>query len=281
MPSSKRDGMRPLRDLVLNSYHVALFAAMLVSTSCYAIEEGVDPDPWSRGPGFLPRSKATVDPLTFSRIKATGNDALPIYATGRDAALLKAAENGDFKTVEQLLKQGANANTRDEIGNRPLLHTARLGDVEMTRVLINAGADVNARGLGYTPLTFAALYGHERVVALLLKAEASIDRRSANGLTPMMNAALMNNVRVMDLLVAMNGDVDYANPAGRTALSYAAEGGAEEALEWLIARGADVNLRDLRYNPPLYWAAQRDQRGAIRVLLRHGAERGGVALELL
>lgn len=254
---------------------------LLLSAHSYATEENYALDPWQHAPGAFPRSKVALDPMAFSRIKANGNVVLPIFAIGRDATLIKAAADADFKKVERLLKEGANANARDELGNRPLLHATRLGQIEMTRILINAGADVDAKGLGYTPLTYAALYGHTKIVALLLKAGARADRRSDNGLTPLMNAALMNQVQIMEMLLAVDTEVDRVNPAGRSALSYAAEGGAEEALEKLIERGADVNLRDLHYNPPLFWAAVNEQRGVIRALLRHGADSGGIALELL
>jgi ankyrin repeat protein len=51
----------------------------------------------------------------------------------------------DSRGVEQLLKDGANVNTKDSRGTTPLMYAAAVGSPEMMRPLIAAGADVNAR----------------------------------------------------------------------------------------------------------------------------------------
>ena len=237
-------------------------------------------DGWPRKPVQAP-PRGSVDPLEFSRITATGNDSAPRFAIERNAALISAAAQNDLLGVETLLKNGANANARDALGNRPLLHAARLGAGEMARMLLEEGADPNVKGMGFTPLGLAALHGYPQVADLLLKFDAHLYLRSDNGLTPLMNAALLNHVSVMQVILRQDKEVDRINNAGRTALSYAAEGGAEQAIELLLARGADVNAVDKKFNTPLFWAALRERRGAIRVLLRNGAETGAVSLDLL
>lgn len=237
-------------------------------------------DGWPRKP-VQERRRGPIDPLEFARITATGNDSAPRIAAERDTALIAAAAQNDLMGVETLLKNGANANARDALGHRPLLHAARLGAAEMARMLLEEGADPNVKGMGFTPLGLAALHGYPQVADLLLKFDAHLYLRSDNGLTPLMNAALLNHVSVMQVILGYDKEVDRINNAGRTALSYAAEGGAEQAIELLLARGADVNAVDKKFNTPLFWAALRERRGAIRVLLRNGAETGAVSLDLL
>lgn len=227
------------------------------------------------------RRLGPLDPLEFARIQASGNDSAPAFAAGRDADLIAAAAQNDLAGVEKLLKDGADANARDALGNRPLLHAARLGATEMVRLLLEAGADPNFKGMGYTPLGLAALNGHPGVADWLLQFGAFTTTRSDNGLTPLMNAALTNSVAVMRIILRYDADVDFENPAGRRALSYAAEGGAEQAIELLLARGTDINAVDRKFNTALFWAALREQRGAVRLLLRRGADQGAVSLDLL
>ena len=223
----------------------------------------------------------STEPRVFDRIRETGNDSAPDFAAGQDAALITAAAQNDLLGVMTLLKNGANPNVQDKLGNRPLLHAARLGATEMARQLLEEGADPNVKGMGYTPLGLAALNGHPRIADWLLQFGADVDKRSDNGLTPLMNAALLNNIGVIKEILRYDTEIDRENNAGRTALSYAAEGGAEQAIELLLGRGADVNAVDHKFNAPLFWAASRDQRSAIRLLLRHGAETGAVSLDLL
>ena len=252
--------------------------ALFVLPAALAFEN--DSTDWPSKPA-PPRRRGPIDPLEFARITATGNDSTPRFAEERDAALISAAEQNDLLGVETLLKNGANANARDALGNRPLLHAARLGAAEMVRLLLEEGADPNVKGMGFTPLGLAALHGYPQVAEWLLKSDAYVYLRSDNGLTPLMNAALLNHVSVMQVILRHDTEIDRVNNAGRTALSYAAEGGAEQAIELLLARGADVNAVDKKFNAPLFWAALRERRGAIRLLLRHGAETGAVSLDLL
>ncbi len=263
-----------------NSKHLAygLILAFLTPAPVIAFEN--DTYEWLAKP--VPEMQGTpIDPLAWARIKETGNDSPPIYASDIDGALISAAAQNDLLGVETLLKNGASPNARDELGNRPLLHAARLGATEMVHVLLEAGADPNVKGIGYTPLGLAALHDYPKVAAWLLKFDAYVYLRGDNGLTPLMNAALINSIPVMQEILRYDTNVDRENPAGRTALSYAAEGGAEQAIELLLSLGADVNAADRKFNTPIFWAASRDQRSSVRLLLRHGAEPGSVSLDLL
>jgi ankyrin repeat protein len=65
---------------------------------------------------------------------------------------------------------------------QPLHSAAALGDVEACRLLIAAGADVNARQAGeHTPLHEAALTGSSALVELLLAAGADTAATNSDG----------------------------------------------------------------------------------------------------
>jgi len=261
------------------SNFIALIAAL---TYVPAWADEAVTDPWAGATKVAPSKAAPFDPLIFAHIKATGNDELPRFASGRDAALLEAAEAQDvnLKQVEALLKSGANANTRDALGMRPLLYAARNGVIEVVRVLLEAGADPDVKGGGFTPLGIAALNGHTRTVQLLLKAGADVDKKSDNGFTPLMNAAQMNHARAVAIILKYNPDPSLTSPERTTALSIAAAEGHTESLEAMLKHGVDPNLIDQNNNPPLFWAVFRGQRGAIRVLLEYGAKPGTMAVDL-
>jgi len=70
-----------------------------------------------------------------------------------DRKLLRAVSRGDAAKVQSLLDQGANVNTSDEDLRTVLHRAANLGRLEVARVLLANGADVNAEEqFGATPL---------------------------------------------------------------------------------------------------------------------------------
>ena len=75
-----------------------------------------------------------------------------------------AAENGHLEIVRLLLESGANVNSRC-----PLSRAARCGDIEIVEELLKAGANVNDEYYIMSPLGSAASYGHLEIMKLLLK----------------------------------------------------------------------------------------------------------------
>lgn len=68
-------------------------------------------------------------------------------------------------------------------GNSPLHITCQNGHEEMTKVLIEAGANVNAKnGKGQTALHMAMSYDYYRVVVMLLEGGADKEQRNDDGI---------------------------------------------------------------------------------------------------
>jgi uncharacterized protein len=89
-------------------------------------------------------------------------------ATGRDAALIDAAEAGGLLRVKQLLAAGASVKARDARGRTALMAATYGNRVETARVLIAAGSDVNqADREGVTPLAHAKKQGYDGMVRIL------------------------------------------------------------------------------------------------------------------
>ena len=99
-----------------------------------------------------------------------------------------AARNGDKAAVRDLLRHGANVNTRSGDGMTALHWAAERGDADIVAMLVDAGANVDATTrLGdYTPLLLAAKDGHAPVVELLLEAGADANRPTTTGTTPLL-----------------------------------------------------------------------------------------------
>src|SRR5215831_18178077 len=117
--------------------------------------------------------------------------ALTMLPFGADTRLPEAAMKGDQTAVQSLLKQKVDVNETQADGNTALHWAAYRDDVEMSRLLIQAGANANAKTrLGdVTPLQLAATNGNAAIVELLVKAGANVNAPNGNGTTPLMFAA--------------------------------------------------------------------------------------------
>ena len=97
-----------------------------------------------------------------------------------------------------------------------------------TRVLLNAGADVNARSdnaLSVLPIHSAVAGGHDDVVALLVDAGADVNARQPHGWTPLHGAAHTGSLASVERFLAAGADPAARNDEGTTAVELARAGG--------------------------------------------------------
>ena len=88
-----------------------------------------------------------------------------------DRQFLHAVENGDLEQVKEALGKGADVDVTDNIGQTALMAASRKGHKAMVKLLLDKGADVNAKTkmYGWTALKAAAMEGHEEIVEVLKK----------------------------------------------------------------------------------------------------------------
>ena len=81
-----------------------------------------------------------------------------------------AAADGNVQVIKQYIEAGTDLNGRESVGgSTPLTVAALLGQTEVARILIDAGAGINERNNdGATALHVAAFFAYPEVVTLLL-----------------------------------------------------------------------------------------------------------------
>jgi ankyrin repeat protein/mono/diheme cytochrome c family protein len=180
----------------------------------------------------------------------------------------------DPEKVRVLISAGAPVNAKTIEGRTPLFLSAMRPDgTVVARILLEAGADPNARTLtGATPL-FPATGSSLDMVRLLLEKGADPKAKTETGATALMAAAL-GKPGAVALLVTRGADVKARTKRGETALANAANTGSLENVRILLENGADVNLVDYRGYTPLMHAAYCDRApiALIRLLLDAGAD---------
>lgn len=128
--------------------------------------------------------------------------------TSSSAAYLMhyAALRGETKSIEMMLKLGADVNARDVQGKTPLHDACIKGHSETVRLLLDHGANIGARDKnGVTPLHDAALGGAPVVVKLLLDRKADAQARDADGQTPLDYAQKLDRAEAVRILKTVAG----------------------------------------------------------------------------
>jgi ankyrin repeat protein/fermentation-respiration switch protein FrsA (DUF1100 family) len=199
----------------------------------------------------------------------------------RFTPLLMAVENGHFELAEQLLASGADPNAepagytalhaiswvRKPIrgdGDPSPMGSGKYNSLDMVRILVAAGADINAR---------------------FKRGKSELGRFTYSGSTPFLLAAQASDVPLMKLLVELGADHTIPNADGTTPLLAATGVGAlgdgdesagteEEAIaatEFLLKLGADIDAVDRNGETAMHGAAYQSRAELAKVLVENGA----------
>ncbi|TVU12898.1 hypothetical protein EJB05_46564, partial [Eragrostis curvula] len=207
---------------------------------------------------------------------------------GLGERLAAAARDGDMAEARRLLAANPGLARCAAFGslNSPLHLAAAKGHHEIAALLLENGADVNARNIyGQTALMQACRFGHWEVVQTLLVFKCNVSKvDSLSSRTALHVAAAGGHVKCVRLLLAaVAGDGDsYVNrtaSGGLTALHLAALHGHVDCLHLLIDEHADLAAQTLPCvaspmgsigagSTPLHYAAAGGE-----ILVSRGADR--------
>lgn len=222
----------------------------------------------------------------------------------------EAARKGDAKKVQALLQADPKlVGDRDKNGDTPLHLACLHGQLAAARVLIDAGADVNAKnnygaftpgdlwgvlssnnhqdpvsllsahGIdtkdmknGYTPLDLCLFATrHKELLQLLIAKGADINTQAASGATPLYFAVLRDQPDDVKFLIDNGANVNLPDAYGGTILDAALHLQYASMIQILVDRGADVNAMDQSMHRPLTYALQMDDHKWADLLKKHGA----------
>ena len=243
--------------------------------------------------GLTPLHEATIDGARNTRINDVfqsspdvvrillehGADVNTRSDTGMTA--LHFAQSGEV--VRVLLKHGANL-TEDEERKTPLHYAVQYRSVKPVRLLLEHGADPNARSNdGSIPLHLVAVNLSSQsfnefyeVVCVLLEYGSDVAAKDDEGRTPLYRAAENMGVDVesVRLLLEHGADLNTRTNNNSTLLHAAAANWMDEVqvLRALLERGMDIDTKDDEGRTPLHGAARSGNVEIVRFLLEHGAD---------
>jgi ankyrin repeat protein len=235
------------------------------------LSAGLSPDPTSLEMAMTSGEPRLVDLLLawHADPNARTNAANPHSLT----PLQKAAEKGDLHVVTALVAAGARVNDTGGAGRTPI-HYALPGHLDMMRLLIEKGADVNLRDSeGASPLDDAVWNGNLDAAAVLIAHGARLNEPDTQtGATPVNEAAFRGHTELIRYLLLFHPDLTTADNRGRTPLGNAIRMRKEEAALLLLEAQPAPQRTPQFLGETMQAAIGMDQAFVAEALLRQGAK---------
>lgn len=182
-------------------------------------------------------------------------------------SLLKACEEGNWTSVQQLLNDGADIDALDKDKRSPLFLACQNGHDNIAQLLLQKGAAINTCNKDRTsPLFIACKNGHETTVDFLLK--NGIDDYSYKEERARHVSTLIEHEHLQKSIA----DINLCRKTGASPLLIACQEGHDSIVELLLNKGADINLCTITDASPLFIACQNGHNSIVQLLLNRGAE---------
>jgi ankyrin repeat protein len=162
---------------------------------------------------------------------------------------------GALEEVRALIASGADVNAPQGDGMTALHWAAERRDLDMTRLLLGAGASVTAvtRIGSYTALHLASKAGSGPIIQALLDAGSDVNAvTTTTGVTPLHLAAASGQAQAVTALLDRGADANARDGSewGQTPLIFAAATNGASAIKALVERGADANAATRAFDVP-------------------------------
>jgi ankyrin repeat protein len=206
--------------------------------------------------GYTALSVAAASPGNLPTVLLLLDKGADPKAVDKDGVgpLWLACARGDSEIVKELLRHGADPNEKQlKLTETALMWASKMNRPRSVEALLKAGADVNQRSAIRVPaqsgqqevgLTSALLWAAPRndpeTVQLLLNAHADPNAVDMRGLTPLMLAVTNEdqNPETLKLLIGKTADINHRDENGLTALDWARKWGSTPLVQMLENAGA-------------------------------------------
>ena len=151
-------------------------------------------------------------------------------------ALMTASSIGDANTLMLLLDAGADPNARGSHQRTALQYAAEKNHLAAATALLDAGADINGVDDGsLSPLIMAADRNFTELAMLLIERKAKVNIQTVDGWTALMDAVQADNSVLVKALLEAGAITQAKHSNGATALSIAQHGNNTTLINLLSA----------------------------------------------
>jgi len=142
--------------------------------------------------------------------------------TKKEDKFIAFAANGELEKVENYIKKEININAKNKSKWTALAYACKYNHIEIVKLLIDNGADVNiAVNTGSTPLHIALNGGNTEIAEYLIENNADINVKDIMGMSALAWAAKQGDLELVIFLVKNGADINSQNVNSRTVLDVA------------------------------------------------------------
>ena len=147
----------------------------------------------------------------------------------KDLSIFEASAVGKFDSVANIIYHRPDLiNSFSEDGFTPLGLASYFGKEDVARYLLLKGADPNVpsqNGYHVYPLNSTVAANNSDITKILLEAGAEVNVAQSSGLTPLHSAAYHGNIEILILLLEAGADIHAKTDAGKTPADVASTSG--------------------------------------------------------
>jgi ankyrin repeat protein len=198
--------------------------------------------------------------------------------------LWEAVRNNNIDNAKIAIRKGAYVDYIQDklLDATPLCIAVSNGNVELVKLLVDNGADINIRSSfdGHTPLYWLPKKNPKEIIDLLIEEGADVDVKDyLGGKTPLFYA-LFHSIfsdkdykKIAQALIDNGADINAEDINGNTILhACAGDKDSMDSIDFLLKNGANVNSKNYSGETPLHGALCSGGKEIARMLLDSGAD---------
>ncbi|RDL41405.1 uncharacterized protein BP5553_01384 [Venustampulla echinocandica] len=226
----------------------------------------------------IPRSSRNeVDMDLAKRLAATTKIQGTAYGGPGESKSTPSSSKGEPNSGFKKISTPRKVNSHMSGTKQTLFSAICRDDLTLVRQLLDEGMDIDSRddiNGGDTPLITAVAYDQVDIAELLLERGANIEAKTYHSEeTALIKAAASGRYKILLLILEKRPDLEARDRNDRTALFRACSSGYGEEVSALLAARADIGAKDKNNRTPLMEASRLAYKPTVQLLIKHGAAR--------
>jgi uncharacterized protein len=193
------------------------------------------------------------------------------------SAEVKAAKQGDIKSLQEYINKGGDVNEAQRGGTTLLMYAAEAGQIQAINFLLDNGAIISLKdNTGRTAFIYAVIPGKQAAAELLLQRGGDVNITLSSGDSALTLSASSQNQGMMKMLLDKGAELNHKNNGGWSSLTLSLSkdaqraSGINPASNILIERGAALDLNSANVRKVAFTAAASGNRDILKYLLDKG-----------
>ena len=215
------------------------------------------------------RFRKTLRAGDLAGLRRFFDEGVSIYQEDEDtpSPMAHALETANVELVRLLLERGYDVNRSPFRSGKRTALMAAVKCRPIFDLLVAAGADLNAANeYGYTVAHLAAAGSHLDVLAKLQPLGLALNVETSAGETPFGSATRYGQLDCAAFLLERGADINHRDSSQMTPLMVAAQKGLVEVCQWLLSKGAELYAKDGGGRTALDWAKANNHTAAVEFL---------------